>query len=553
MRERIIHFKDQYENFVKTYETLIPENKSQNIQKAKILLQQIVEAGNYAGEPEIREELSKMARDLGEKIFEMTNREDYPRVRLMPLRQDLENEVKFVNRLKEREYLTNIYSPPYLLISAPKGFGKTRLLRYFQAILEGWFCIYIELSEKISLKEIVNNILEQIQGNKQVQEMTLTSSMYGVEVGKQILKKLSEKRQSKVVLLIDGAEVIDLVTIKEFLDTFIVKLQNTLQGFDNSIKFRLVVAGRYISVWKQSDIKLHLEVTSLPLLEFDAVSEMTESCFERSELNPNPFYRKSFAPYLMFFTGGHPESLVQILHKDLGNPLDMFISNEEKYYNDLIKPVITEISEHITPPELWKLLRILSAIRKFNPNMLKQLKDYGVISGFESEYDLESQLLRTSFVKRENGFLQDKFTRRLLVIDLHKDKELFNKICHAAIKCYEALLKKPTSYRPDILAAELLFQKLHYFIYKEQNGQRGGKEEFFKNIPEAILNELVAEREDQTILINSFKGNIHQDIELRFLLNYLLCDEKDGYDDTLFEKLIEKVTMFEKFFANKES
>jgi hypothetical protein len=95
------------------------------------------------------------------------------------------------------------------------------------------------------------------------------------------------------------------------------------------------------------------------------------------------------------------------------------------------------------------------------------------------------------------------------------------------------------SHRPDIIAAELLFQKLQYVCY----AQEGTKDEFFKQLPE-ILNSLVAERETRAVL-ESFKELLNGDWEFRFTFNYLFREA--GYDNEYpFNELAEKTDDFMK-------
>jgi hypothetical protein len=165
--------------------------------------------------------------------------------------------------------------------------------------------------------------------------------------------------------------------------------------------------------------------------------------------------------------------------------------------------------------------------------------DKGMIKWPESEHDLADALTQTHLVTRESGFLQDDLTRRLLAIRLRQTaKQRFLNTCEEAIAFYEQYLPDLKAIRPDIIAVELLFQKLQYFC----NQGSCDKEQVFESLTK-ILEQLVSER-DASGITQVFVDLLEKDWEFRFNFNYLL---RDGiYDhDYPYNELLQQINTFQ--------
>jgi hypothetical protein len=451
--------------------------------------------------------------------------------------------IEFVNRLSEIHLITNIYCPRYLLLSAPTGYGKTRLIEAVKTELQkqDWLCVYLELAREKSytVQDLASGILYQIDKEPVGDSEVANPEKAGNAIGKRVLKA-SKKTQKNVILLVDETESLVDKVVQAFLNQCLVELNKMLSPA--GISLRVILSGRYISRWEQLP-GLKIPLTSLPLTPFDftAVQQTVNSFDSKSGFGLSEEHRRQFASHLMYYTGGHPKCMATILSEAYPGAID---SKEEEYYQKVVKPVIDEIKTHI-PAELVNIFERLSTVRRFNARLLNQFIQEGLITWSQSDgYLLENRLLKTYLVSKKNGFLYDDLTRRILAVHLRRnDLTHYCRVGAQSIMFYESELQDPTSPNPDILAVELLFQKLQMLVYKQQ----GGKEQFLNNLPE-ILNLLVSGRSPrEREILDAFTERLNDDWEFRFLFNYLL---REGiYDNERpFQELMEKIKGFTQRF-----
>lgn len=446
------------------------------------------------------------------------------------------HQIEFVNRVNEKQEITNIYCPPYLLITAPKGYGKTRLLETVKTDLEKQGTVFytnLLSGEFSSIQKITYGMLQQI-GEKCVKELNLAESAKpedcGYEFGKFVIKTLSTT-QKNIMILMDIAESIDDNLVKDFLNEFIPAVQEQL-AVAGQINLKLILAGRYRADWKQLSVKVTLEPMLLAPFDFSPVFQTVEHFARRKNSFSSLDYRRDFASHLMYFTGGHPGCMAEILNKDFHKPIKKIISNEEEYYQTIVTHVIDEVERHIPSP-LREIFVTLSIVRRFDHHLLQWFMDKELFKSPKTSVKLDKLLLQTHLVTKKSGFLQDDITRRLLAIRLRKtEPDRFITICEEAISFYRSRLKDPRCFREDIIAIELLFQTVQYLVYSTQYDAdkslfelraeeiRHIKKCFFDTLPE-ILNILVSHRDSQAE-VESLIELLEDDMEFRFAFNYLL-------------------------------
>ncbi|MCP4049183.1 MAG: ATP-binding protein, partial [bacterium] len=185
------------------------------------------------------------------------------------------NQIEFVNRLSEVQYITGTFCPPYLLISSPMEYGKTRLIEAVKVQMQkqNWYCINIELSRKesYSVEGLVNKILQQL-GEEQADDLQVkTPEKYGAEIGIRILSVL-KNTEKNVLILVDESESVNDDLAKQFLNQFILVLKEVL-SISGNIQLRLILAGRYISNWTQLGLKIPLKAYPLTPFDFSAIHQ----------------------------------------------------------------------------------------------------------------------------------------------------------------------------------------------------------------------------------------------------------------------------------------
>ncbi|MCP4351768.1 MAG: TIR domain-containing protein [Desulfobacterales bacterium] len=446
-----------------------------------------------------------------------------------------EEKTEFANRLHELEITIHDYCPTYLLITAPMGYGKTTFLKEVEKKLKRkkWRCFNIILS-----KDSKNCLLTEKCGEEEVLYGSFsfeTPENAGSELGNHILTILHEE-QTKVLIQMDEAENLDKNLVKGLLNQFTLAIADTLNNAD--MKLRLVFAGRYISDWQKLSYQIRFKTIMLGPFDFETMYQSVEHFdFSSKKVPMRSEYKKEFSAWLMYFTGGHPRSMSEILIKNYRQPMNMIAKKEKEIY-DNISPVIEDIKTHI-PPDLKAIFEALSVVRRFNASMLRNFIDSGIIRlpGDKdwNEYDLEDQLYHTYLVSKKDGFLQDDITRRLLAIDLQRtEPDRFIQICESAVSFYEKILTHAESYRRAVIAVELLFQKLQYVVYKEN----AKKEQFFDYLENSAF-AILKSGQDAIMVIDSFIQLLNEDWEFHFTFNCLF--REGSYNErTPYNELMER-------------
>ncbi|MCP4346004.1 MAG: hypothetical protein GY795_10820 [Desulfobacterales bacterium] len=282
------------------------------------------------------------------------------------------NHIEFANRLNETDEITTPYCAPYLLISAPKEYGKTRLLEVVKTELQKqeWRCIHIKLStekEPSRIKAIAFRIFEQLGKNRFESQNFSEHEKLWREIGKCIIKVFKNNNQRYLLILIDEAESISEYDAKCLVNQHIPSMNEILNNVDNPIKIRLIFAGRYISNWKKWS-NIPFKVISLTPFDFSTVHQTVEKFDETWGMSLH--YKKEFVSHLMYFTGGHPACMANILRENYGEDINNINWTGKECYEAIIKPVTDEIKIQISE-ELQTIFETLSVIRCFNPLLLR--------------------------------------------------------------------------------------------------------------------------------------------------------------------------------------
>lgn len=444
------------------------------------------------------------------------------------------SEIEFINREDELRAITSTLSAPYLLISAPTGYGKTRLLEQIQSRNENEnFCIFIKLSRqtRYTIQALAEEFLKALRiPSIQVSKIT-NPFVLGGNVGLKILEALVSQNKQKVLLIVDVVEAVNHKETAQLFNEFFPAIVEVFINLESPIPFKIILSGRYISNWKHVSSG-YLPFTPLPLTPFDFASvHRTVMKYNDSQApRKNNEYVRHFASLLMRFTGGHPGCMAKILKSnDFGLPIKGVISQEETYSKNFVLTVIEEIEQEV-PYDLIEIFETLSAIRRFNLGLLRHLMNKGFIEWKKDEYELEDRLLETYLVHYDQGFSNDEITRRLFAIQLRRTAmQRFQNVCREAIAFYENQLNHLNIFAPHIISIEILFLNLQVYLWTKS----GNSDDFIK-ILDNILNRLI-KFTDARAIIASLKQLLREDWEFKFIFNYL-------FPNYSFDKLLNRIS-----------
>ncbi|MBN2004747.1 MAG: hypothetical protein JXA21_15425 [Anaerolineae bacterium] len=457
--------------------------------------------------------------------------------------KSLPPEIQFSNREDEVSRIVPSYSPPYVLISAPLGYGKTKLLEIVRGKMQsqGWFCVNCTLPKGgvHLLKDLIGIILQPLGiGAREMDFESLSPKEYGFLLSQSLVTRLNSVKASGVLLLLDQVEALKEDVAKLFLNDVIPGLSQGLRSA-GYIQLKIILSGCYVSNWEQLAQKIPLSLRLLEPFDFPVVQHTVLRFMSDTKTPPPLESIQEIAAHIMYLTGGHPGCMVELLKGfPAGWPArEYFIDRQGQHYENIIAPVINDARRHI-PETLHDIFDTLSVVRYFNNRFLRRLMDARLIRWSRTEFDLEDELTRTHMVTRTHGFLHDAITQRLLSIRLRRlDMDLFMKICEESIAFYDDSLQDLGANRPDILCIELLFQKVQYLYYKKL----GGKDALLAMVPD-VMKKLTAGRNAREMVL-SCMDLLKKDWELRFIFNYLF--QKDIYDhNSPYNELVESIASF---------
>lgn len=447
-------------------------------------------------------------------------------------------EIEFVNRTKEIGEITSFHGSPYLLISAPAGYGKSWLLKAVIKKLkrQNWKCLSLLLKKgQHTIRAFAENVFKKLHQIPPRDLANMTPQQSGEAVAQAILQAI--RQPQKVALLIDNAESLNERNINDFLDIFIPALQDELQK-NGGVKLRLICAGRYIASWNKNQAeKTPVGINVMPLTPFDfeAVYETVENYAQKKGIPSS----EDFAVYLMSKTGGHPKAMVDLLKEAFGLPFNSIRQNNDHYYDRFINPVLGEIRDNLSQ-ELVDLFKTLSVFRRYNKKLLSKMIEKKIISYAGKAGDLQKQLGETYLVHLQGEFLVDDIVRRLFAIQLRMEvgDETFAQRCLEAKELYNNYLRE-TNTSVHIVAIEALYQELQYAYY------RGEEIGFFgENGILATYLTILLEKPESERNLSALKDVLQdgQDWEFRFTVNFFLRQEH--YTDEPYQRLIEEVSNF---------
>lgn len=459
--------------------------------------------------------------------------------------------IEFVDRVNEIAFITNIYCPPYLLISAPAGYGKSRLLENAKERFQqqDWLCLYLKLSrdKQYSVQELAHLLLQEIgvQGSRHFDLSTPENA--GDAVSWNILNT-QKHGQKNITILIDEAEALDESSVKQLLNRFLPAFKEGINIVEPALRLRLICAGRQLAHWKQWGEKLPLELLALTPFDFPAVYETVRKFVAISDIKRNADYQQDFAAYLMYFTGGHPGCIMEFLLKNYGSNISGFIENESGYYQKIVKPVIEEIQDHI-PEDLQTIFERLSVFRMYNSPLLQKIIDGKIIDYKGNAIRLERALIATNLVNRRSGFVQDDIVRRLFAIKLREgNNTAFIDLCREAQQIIESYVQE-TNYHFDSVTLEALFQELQLGYYTSDQTAQSRQilaQQFFAQdgIVQKYLDILLHKPDTYDSLQNLLHILQRQDDwEFQFTLNFFLR-RSDHYTDEPYQRLLHAVEQF---------
>jgi hypothetical protein len=421
-----------------------------------------------------------------------------------------QTQIMFVNRKDELNYITRPSSAPYLFISAPTGYGKTQLLQeVVKSLKYKSLCIYIPLKGKsrVDLTQLASMIIK-------TQDRTYSGDINAEQVGWKLVQAANKAQKDEVLICIDDIDFFSHESIKQLLNDFIPTLEKKLREDARiSINLRIILSGRQSTKWLHTHSDIIIESYNLTPFDYDSVHLTVRNLNLKLQSIATEKFVQKCAKHLMWFTGGHPGAMAKMLNdRDFGIDISL---NEQKYYKEIVEPIIYQIRKDQIPLQIRSIFDTLSPIRRFDPNLLLHFIEYGLLTWTASSFELENELFKTHLFGIADSFITNDSTRQLLSILMRKEHpQHFKRSCKEAIRFFRNKLHC-LEFRPELYAIDILFLELQLLATVKDREPK----KFISLFEEVVQYQKKAPAGKK--ILSSFEQYLLQDWELDFILSYL--------------------------------
>jgi hypothetical protein len=379
--------------------------------------------------------------------------------------------IRFINREVELKELTHPLAPPYILVEAPAGYGKSFLLERVRGELEkaGWIVCLIDLSNNTAATREKMTFLRTVYGclpDDAIEDKSIPlperADRALSSLGSRLVGHMTAGGKP-LALLLDGVEAIRKPAFAKWIrDKFIYELGERGQGPADS-RFRCIVAGRYIAeTWQDQRGKYTLarERFGRPIrlspFTFEVVLEAVARLARDRGLHDLPREaREHVARAVLIISGGHPQCLVNLLVEisveyDL-NPWHPLLDDLRELFERHVEQSCYAI-HYDMPEELAELYPFLCLFRCYNEASVQRIVDWAdgrQLLGQKAERD-PAKLLRLLTQKgyavwsRERRYFVDDVSRRMIALQTRlRRPQLAAALNQIALDSYDQSLGQP--------------------------------------------------------------------------------------------------------------
>ena len=353
---------------------------------------------------------------------------------------------------------------PYILISAPAGYGKSYLLYRLLQMMQNeeacearWQCRYIDFSQQ--RRDQITYIISAITGETFHDERSVAINFVCDCITQKLAAPHAEGRCA-VLLLFDSVEQL-FESARQWLYSLLHELRiRTHVDFQEIITVRVIIAERNVeSFWEGFKRAYPVSPPPLPvtLPPFDTASIRTlvrhRAAAAQIELSDATVAK--IAEEVAYLSGGHPKVIDGLLDElaaqtfAIGSVADYFERQCGALVRKYVSFVVDDLLDSLDafPRHLRRALRVLSLFRWVNANTVQALCDAEILPPDLDEVQLLGDLQQTNLFgapSPQTPYYRDQQMRRILALDLaHRsedDRAIYQELNQLALDLYAAWL-----------------------------------------------------------------------------------------------------------------
>jgi hypothetical protein len=387
-------------------------------------------------------------------------------------------EGEFVNRQSELSLLNverlRASLSPYVLISAPAGYGKSYLVRRLVATLETdaalcnkWGYRYVDFSRQVG--DSIAYIVQSITGQSSQMEPDVAADLICKYVVQRLAEPLADGRAGRraVLLIFDAVERLDEGTVQWLCKLLSALRKRTRSGQGEIVTVRVIVAGRNVEPFWESYARgtaLLPAPQRIELTPFDGnpIQDLVWRQGRAIQVSLDEQTVVQIASELQFLSGGHPRVICSLMEEltglsfAIGPVAEYFEQHREQLVHKHLTPVVDGLLDALAP-SLVETVRALSVFRRVNANTVQALVKVGALTMPSSmdEIQLLGDLQRLHLLNKpciQEPFYRDHLMRRILALDMahsSKDRALYHRLNQVALDLYESWIHNLGQGLPD--------------------------------------------------------------------------------------------------------